>query len=232
MKRFWKDVTVVAVDGGWQVQLDGRGIRTVQGRPQVVPTPGLAEAMADEWAGQGETIDTGAFVFRDLADYAIDVVAPDPDAAIRDLLPYGDTDTLCYRAEDGEPFNQRQVEVWEPVLRAAEQRWDVHFERIGGIVHRPQPPATLARMEAVLAAQGAFTLAPLAMMANLAASLIIAITAIEPDANIESLWNAANLEEDWQADLWGLDAEAEARRKARFEAFSLAARFARLARFD
>ena len=36
-------------------------------------------------------------------------------------------------------------------------------------------------------------------------------------------------EEDWQAELWGQDAEAEAVRKARFDAFALAMRFVALA---
>lgn len=230
MKRFWKDVAVAAVEGGWQVRLDGRGIRTARGNPQVVPTPDLAEAMAGEWAAQGDEVDASAFVFRDLADFAVDVIAPDPDAAIRDLLPYGDTDTLCYRAEEGEPLHRRQCEVWEPLLAAAERRWDIHFERIGGIVHRPQPEATLARLEAVLAAEGVFTLAALNMLASLAASLVIALAAVAPDADVEALWRAANLEEDWQAELWGHDAEAQARRDTRLAAFAAAARFAALAR--
>jgi chaperone required for assembly of F1-ATPase len=40
------------------------------------------------------------------------------------------------------------------------------------------------------------------------------------------LWNAASLEEDWQAEMWGRDAEAEARRERRGQAFLAAAGFA------
>ena len=78
MKRFWKEATAQATHGGWQVMLDGRPIRTQAGAAQVVPTPALAEALAEEWAAQGEEIDPGGFVLRDLADYAIDQVAADP----------------------------------------------------------------------------------------------------------------------------------------------------------
>ena len=81
MKRFYRDAAVAQAGAGWQVLLDGRAIRTQGGRPQIVPTPALANTMAAEWADQGEDIDTGAFVMRDLADYALDVVAPDPEAA-------------------------------------------------------------------------------------------------------------------------------------------------------
>jgi len=232
MKRFYRQVTVepAAGDTGWQVLLDGRGIRTPGRRAQVVPTRALAEAMAEEWAGQGEEIDAARFVLRDLADYAIDVVAPARAQAIAEIVPYAETDTLCYRADEGEALHRRQVEVWEPLLAAAEQRWDVHFERVSGIIHRPQPEATLARMASALAAESDFSLAALRNLASLAASLVVALAALAPGADAEALWNAANLEEDWQADLWGKDAEAEARRERRFASFAAAMRFAELAR--
>jgi chaperone required for assembly of F1-ATPase len=211
------------------VLLDGRGIKTAGGRAQVLPSRALAEAMAAEWAGQGEELDLGAFFMRDLADYATDVVALDRAGVIKSLLAYAGTDTLCYRAEPDEPLRERQDEVWDPLLVAAERRWDVHFERVAGIMHRPQPAATLARMAAVLAAEGDFALAALTTLTSLAASLVIALAALRPDADAEALWEAANLEEDWQAELWGKDMEAEARRERRFEAFAAAMRFARLA---
>jgi chaperone required for assembly of F1-ATPase len=230
MKRFYKQVSVEPAGNGWRIALDGRAIRTAGGRMQSVPSRPLAEAMAEEWAGQGDEIDVSRFVLRDLADYAIDIVAPGRHEAIRGLLPYAETDTLCYRAEQGEALHERQLEVWEPLLGHAEARWDMHFERIDGVIHRPQPAATLARLEAVLAAESDFTLAALRTLAGLAASLVIGLAAIAPDADPETLWNAANLEEDWQSELWGKDAEAEALRARRFAAFAAAVRFARLAR--
>ena len=230
MKRFYKDVTVGEVDGGWQVLLDGRGLKTVGKRPQVLPTRALAEVLAEEWARQGDEIDAASFLFRDLADYAIDVVATDRDETVRSLVPYAETDTLCYRGEEGEPLHQRQLDVWEPLLASAEQRWDVHFERISGIIHQPQPPETLVRMEAILSAENEFSLAALKTLTSLSASLVIALAAIAPGAVPQDLWLAANLEEDWQAELWGKDAEAEDRREKRYAAFEAAMRFAALAR--
>ncbi len=228
MKRFYKIVATEAHDGLWRVTLDGRGIKTVSGRPQLVPTQALAQAMAAEWDVQGEEINPAAFLLRDMADYALDVVAPDRAAAIRSLLAYAETDTLCYRAEQGEALHERQMELWEPLLVAAERRWDVHFERIGGIIHRSQPTATLDRLEAVLAAKSDFALAALRNLASLAASLVIGLAALETAADLQALWDIANLEEDWQAELWGKDDEALALRALRQEAFNASARFAAL----
>ncbi|OYX60980.1 MAG: molecular chaperone, partial [Novosphingobium sp. 32-60-15] len=161
MKRFYRDVTVAETGSGFGVQLDGRAIKTVSARPQVVPTRALADIMAQEWAEQGDEIDPARFMFRDMADYAIDVVSPDPAAAIDSLLPYAATDTLCYRAEPDEPFAARQRVMWEPLLTAAEARLGVKFVRISGVMHKPQPPETLERLRAELAKLDAFGLAAL-----------------------------------------------------------------------
>ena len=232
MKRFYKEVSVAEGDDGWRVLLDGRAIKTVAGRPQVLPTRALAEALAEEWADQGEELDPKGFVLRDMADYALDVVPQERADVIRSLVAFAGTDTLCYRAEPDEPLRERQEEMWEPLLHAAEQRWDVHFERIGGIMHRPQPAATLARMQAVLEATSDHELAALNTLTSLAASLVIALAALASEAEADALWDVANLEEDWQVELWGQDYEAQALREKRLATFAEAMRFARLARAE
>ncbi len=230
MKRFWSAASTVAVPAGWQVLLDARPVKTQGGSAQIVRSPALAEALAAEWAAQGPTVNPDTLPLRDLADLAIDVIAADRAGAITALLRYADTDTLCYRAEPGEPLHARQLALWEPLLRAAEVRWDIEFERISGVIHRPQSPATLARIERVLAVHDDFTLAALTTLSALAASLVIALAALDPGADPALLWQAAELEEDWQADLWGSDAEAAERRARRLASFSASQRFAQLAR--
>lgn len=230
MKRFYKEAATAEVAGGWQVTLDGRAIKTAAGRAQIVPSEAAAALLAREWADQGEEIDPARFILRDLADYALDVVAADRADVIATLLRYADTDTLCYRAEAGEPLEARQIEVWEPLLKAAEARWDIHFERIGGVIHRPQPAATLKRLEAVLQPESDFTLAALNTLTTLAASLVIGLAALAPDADSNALWDIANLEEDWQADLWGKEAEYVERRARRLATFAAAMEFARAVR--
>jgi len=230
MKRFWREVAVAAGDGGFRVLLDRRPIRTQGGAAQVVPTRALAEAMAEEWRRQGDAVDPAGFALRDLADHALDVVAPDRALAIAKLLAYAESDTLCYRAEPDEPLAHRQREVWEPLLKRIETAHGLRFERVCGIVHRPQPAATLAGLRRLLEGEDAFVLSALATMTSLAASLVVGLAALDPAADAEALWAAANLEEDWQAEHWGEDGEAMDRRARRLAGFAAAMRFAALAR--
>ncbi|MBV7264944.1 ATP12 family chaperone protein [Erythrobacter ani] len=235
MKRFFDTVGTREVDGdqtGWQVTLDGRGLKTVRGSPQIVTTEALAKMLASEWDIQGEELNPKLFPLRDMADYAIDMVAPERPAIAEKLVAYGDTDTLLYRADPDEPLYERQQEVWEPIVKAFEQSEGIEMVRISGIVHRPQKARTLAALKASLGSKTVFELAALEVMTSLAASLVIALSAAEKhdDKEAADLWRSASLEEEWQADLWGRDTEAEERRLKRQNDFLSAWKFMRAAK--
>lgn len=232
MKRFYNEVAVAEADGGWQVTLDGRGIKTVKGKPQIVPYQDMAYALAFEWRAQEEEIDPTSFKLRDMADYAIDIVAPHPAGVAYKLVAYADTDTLLYRADPDEPLFARQQDVWDPILSAFEQREEVTLKRVSGIMHAAQDEAALAKLRARLAALDAYSLAALESMTSLAASLVIGLSALEVSGDPRPLWRAANLEEDWQIEQWGRDEEAEDRRLRREVDFLFAHQFARLAQGD
>lgn len=227
MKRFYREAAAVEGPDGWHVALDGRQVKTQGGRILVLPNRALAELLAGEWAAQGEQIDPRSLPMRDLADYALDVVAHDPAAAVAALLRYAETDTLCYRADPDEPLWKRQQAVWEPLLCVCEAREGIRLQRVSGVIHRAQDDAALAALRARLEALDYLTLAALTTLASLSCSLVIGLAALEPDADGEALWDAANLEEDWQAEQWGRDHEAEARREKRKRDFLAAMAFAK-----
>lgn len=230
MKRFYKDVARQQVGDDWQVTLDGRGIKTQGGRPQSVPNEEMAIALASEWIGQGEEIDPATFILRDMVDYAIDVVAPHPAGVAHKLVAYADTDTLLYRADPDEPLYARQQEVWEPIVAAFEAREGVTMKRVSGIMHTAQNEASLETLRQRLITLDPFSLAGLESMTSIAASLITGLTALEPGQNADALYDAAHLEEEWQAEQWGRDEEAEDRKRKRQNDFTLAHNLTRLAR--
>ena len=230
MKRFYREAAAVRGLDGWHVALDGREVKTQGGRVLVLPNEATARLLAAEWDAQGREIDPRGFAMRDLADYALDVVAGDKAAAVAALLRYAETDTLCYRADADEPLWKRQQAVWEPLLEECEAREGIALERVSGVMPRAQDDAALRKLRGRLEGLDYFTLAALTTLAALACSLVIGLAALEPEADGEALWNAANLEEHWQAERWGRDAEAEERREKRKGDFLAAMAFARMVR--
>jgi chaperone required for assembly of F1-ATPase len=231
MRRFWRAVTLSRGGGGWQVALDGRGMLTQGCRlPQTVPNRALGELLAAEWESQGEEVDPASFPARDLADFAIDEIAFDQNAAIARLLPYADTDTLCYRAHPDEPLHDHQRREWDPLIERLADRVGARLKPVSGIVHRPQDGAALARLRKLLETYDPFTLAAMETMASLSASLTVPLLFIEDAGDPGTLWDAAELEQRWQRERWGEDEEAAANAARRREAFFHAAAFAAAAR--
>lgn len=224
MKRFWKTVSIV--DGA--IELDGRPVRTPARAALTLPTPQLAEAVAEEWRSVGEELDPRAMPLTGLANAAIDQIAPNPAPFAADLARYGESDLLCYRAELPEPLVERQAAHWDPLLDWARTRYDVHFETTAGIMHRPQPPATIARLQEVVAALDPFRLGALSPLVTISGSLVAALALLEGAADQETVWRAAQLDEDWQAEQWGEDELATRARDVRRADFDAAARFLRL----
>jgi chaperone required for assembly of F1-ATPase len=229
MKRFYKEATAVEADGGWSILLDGRPVRTPARALLVLPTAALGNAVAQEWASQGEEIDPAAMTMTGIANAAIDHVMPDPAAFAAPIAAYGESDLTCYRADGPEPLVARQAEQWQPLIDWAQARYDVSLRVTSGIVHVPQPPETLIRLGEAVRALDPFLLAPLSTLVSMSGSLIIGLAAVERAFPLAQLWQAAELDELWQAEQWGDDDQALLRRAQRHEAFMAAAGFAEMA---
>ncbi|PZQ58106.1 MAG: ATPase [Sphingomonas taxi] len=212
MKRFWTDVRV---DADRLIRLDDRPVRTPGRTPLALPGDALATAVAEEWRGVAETIDPRTMPLTGLANAAIDRIAPARADFAAGLAAYADSDLLCYRADAPHELVARQAAAWDPLLDWARERYDVHFEIVTGIIHRDQPPATRARLREAVASRDAFHLAGLSPVVTLTGTLVGALALAEAAVDADTLWRAANVDEDWQAEHWGEDALAAEARAAR-----------------
>lgn len=230
MKRFYTTVSVADTRGGHELLLDGRPVKTPSRAPLVLPNPLLAQAIADEWQGQGEEIVIASMPMTGFANAAIDRVAPEPERFVDDIVAYGETDTLCYRADPGDPLADRQHQVWEPILTWAEKRYDISLVRVAGIIHQSQSKHSLSRLQNVVSSYDPFGLAGLSTLTSIGGSLVGALALLEKAYDSVTIWDAVCLEELWQTELWGADADAEATRQLRRAAFDDAYRFCCMAR--
>jgi chaperone required for assembly of F1-ATPase len=225
LKRFWQSVAAVEEDGGWGVQLDGRPLPTPARAALRVPSRALAQAIAAEWDSAGDTVDPRAMPMTGLANAAIDRVAPDPEAFATGLARYAEGDLACYRADAPHELVEREAAGWDPLLAWARRRFDVDFAVAAGIVHVPQPAATVQRLAFAVAALDPFRLAGLSPLVTLGGSLVAALAVLDNAMSAENAWDAVSLDERWQLEGWGSDAEAEATLASRRSDFLAAARF-------
>jgi chaperone required for assembly of F1-ATPase len=225
VKRFWKAAEVVGEGGGWGIALDGRPVRTPARAALVVPNQALADAIAEEWRSTGEEVDPRAMPLTGLANAAIDRIAPDRAAFSAGLARYAEADLTCYRAEGPRGLVERQQARWDELLAWARRRFDIDFVTTDGLVHVAQPPATIERLAHAVAALDAFHLAGLSPLVTIGGSLIAALAVLEGAMTADHAWDAVSVDEQWQLEQWGADAEAEAALDARRRDFMASARF-------
>lgn len=224
MKRFWKEARVE--DG--QVLLDGRPVRTPKRNLLELPSAALASAVAEEWNGVGEDLDPRQLPLTGLANAAIDIVATDRNAFADGLARYAEADLLAYRATSPDALIARQAREWDPLLDWVRTRYDVHVEVVGGIMHRAQPGATIARLRDAVLARTDFELAALSPIVTIGGSLVVGLALVERAFDSEQLWSAVSLDELWQEELWGEDALGVEARAARKRDWDAAVRFLEL----
>jgi chaperone required for assembly of F1-ATPase len=228
VKRFWKDVTVEPEGEDWGIRLDGRPVKTPARAALVVPSLTLAQTIADEWRAVGEDIDPRALPLTGLANAAIDRVAPDRRTFAAGLALYAQSDLICYRATGPQELVAVQEIAWDALLGWARRRYDVDFLTTAGVVPVAQPPGTVERLSHAVEALDAFRLAALSPLVTIGGSLVAALALIEQVISPLQAWDAVSIDERWQLEQWGADAEAEAAIENRRRDFLAAARFLEL----
>jgi chaperone required for assembly of F1-ATPase len=213
-RRFYAKVDVEPVNGGFGVRLDGRAPKSLAGAPLVLPTEAAAQLVAGEWAAQGQEIDPGSMPATRLGWAALALDPGGRAAAVEHIASFAAADLLCYFASGPSSLVERQERRWGPVIAWAEGALEVRFRRTQSLVHEPQPRATLDRISELAAAEDAFALAGLVAAAGLFGSAILAFALRRGELTAEAAFELARLDETFQEERWGVDAEAAARADA------------------
>jgi chaperone required for assembly of F1-ATPase len=214
-RRFYKEASVGTHEAGFAILLDGRVAKTPAGNPLAVGSQRVAEALAAEWAAQGERLDPAAMPLTRIVNAAIDRVAGETDAVRAEIVKYAGTDLICYRAEGPASLVAAQAAAWGPLIAWAQEALGVRLTLAEGIVHVAQDESALVAIDAALQPLDALSLAALSTITALTGSAVIALAVLKGRLTIDEAWAAAHIDEDWQMSHWGTDEGALVRRAAR-----------------
>lgn len=206
-RRFYENVTVAEANDGFIVRLDTHELKTPAKKPLILPTVELAQHVAGEWQAQETDIDSYTMPTMRLVSTALDRVAEVPDETAQAFAAYGMSDLLCYRAENPDKLVKKQADAWDPILDWAKSRFDMSFEVTQGILPIDQPSDNEVRLIS-MAGDDVFRLTGLAHMAATLGSAILAIAVDEAHIDAQGAYELAFLDDLYQIDEWGADAEA------------------------
>jgi chaperone required for assembly of F1-ATPase len=234
VKRFWDIVTIAPTDVGYLILLDGRAMHLPDRTVLRVDAAALARAIAEEWQTAGGARG-GEMSFADtpltrLAGTAQQRIAPNPAPTVDAIARYAESDLLCYRAERPEALVQRQRQSWQPWLDWAAMTYDAPLRVSSGIAYVKQHRSSVAALRNAVAALDAHALAALGLAVPALGSLILGLAIAEGQLDANTAHALGALDELFQAEQWGDDAEATARRDGLAAEVALAARFLELTR--
>ncbi|MDO5613604.1 MAG: ATP12 family protein [Paracoccus sp. (in: a-proteobacteria)] len=232
VRRFWKAASIRPAEDaqGWEVALDGKPLRTPGKLPLILPTQALAQAIADEWDAQDDIIRPDRMPLTRAANSAIEKVQPQFHAVAQMLADYGGTDLLCYRAEQPEMLVQQQAEGWDPLVDWSASELGAPLKITHGVIPVPQDQASLLRLHAEVAALDAFGLTALHDLVTLPGSLVLGLAVIRGRLDAQQAHDLSRIDEEFQAQAWGRDAEADEAAENRRAAMLVAERLWHLSR--
>jgi chaperone required for assembly of F1-ATPase len=214
MKRFYKDVSIASAEGGFCVLLDGKPIKTPARNALLLPTEALAGAIAAEWQNQGDEVIATTMPLLRLANTVVDGVAVNRADVIAAILRFGENDLLCYRAHQPPALAARQREGWDPLLTWVRQRHGAQMRVAEGVGHVDQTPDALLALRQALEEEGPFTLGALHVIASITGSAVLALAVAAGFIPGEEAFALSRIDETYQAEKWGEDAEAAKRAAA------------------
>ena len=230
MKRFYQKAEPARRAGGYAITLDGKPIKTPGKRDLLVPSEALAAAVAEEWNAQQAEVRAATMPLTRLATTTVDRVATQRAAIIRQTANYAATDLVCYRAAHPPALAARQQAVWQRLIDWAVLHYDAPLVVTSGVIPKSQPVASLRALAAVVAEQDDFALTALHVATATCGSLIIALALLEGQLDAGGAFAVSQLDESFQIEAWGEDAEQAARRRALAADIDAAARYLSLLR--
>src|SRR6185312_3502742 len=229
MKRFYKDVTVEEVPGGFRFLLDGKPVQTPARRPLLLSSEPLTEAIAQEWRDQDDEMQPAAMPLTRLVNTVLDGVQATRPDVIAAILRFGENDLLSYRVETPVELAARQL-GWNEVLDWAAERHDARLAVTSGIQHVEQSAETVAALRRTVDTRDQFELAALHVLSSITGSLILGLAVLDGRLSAAEAFALSRLDETYQAERWGRDHEAEERAAKLAAEMEQAARLVRLSR--
>lgn len=220
-KRVYKTVSVDENAGDFRVLLDAKPVMTPMRTPLSTKHRALAEAVAAEWDAQTPHIDPETMPLTRLVSTALDRVTPRRDLMIGELMKYAHGDLLCYRAAYPTNLGARQEQTWQPVLNWLAGTHGVTLTTVASILPHSQSPAAVEALRCAITALDDHHLTALQATAAITNSLALALALTHGRISAQDAFTAANLDETYQTERWGVD-ELARQRRALIEADLLA----------
>jgi len=193
-------------NGDYLITLDHRNLKTPGGAKLVIPKDRrlMAVLIANEWENQEEVLKQHALPVTSLASRAIDSLGgPVRHGVIESLLPFLDTDTICFWDERPNALVRMQKEHWDPLFAWTKDEHGIELARADGFAPARQSQETKERMKSVLEGMDQWELAAFERAVQASKSFVIALALCRGRLTADEAAQASHVEVRSQIETWG-----------------------------
>lgn len=203
-KRFYNKAGIEEAEGGYQITVDSKKVKTPAGNPLVVPNKTLAMAVSVEWNSQVETIKPANMHLTSLSNTVIDnPKTRTHDEQILHILEYLSSDSICFYADEPEELANLQEREWQPILQWFNKNYGVSVEPSHGLLTVDVSDDTEERLRTCLTPLDTWSLTGLEFAVETLKSFILSMALIDNHLTVETAVHLSRLELEFQISRWG-----------------------------
>ncbi|CAG2106658.1 unnamed protein product [Medioppia subpectinata] len=203
-KRFYKCVTIVENEDKYEINLDGRKLKTPNGHLFYTPNQSLALMVANEWQTQQRMIQLSTMHLTQLTNTAIDNPGHDCRQSLANsILEFIDSDTLCFRVNEPKELSHLQQTHWSPIVEWFEHRFECQIPITDTIALNPVSDEIKKNIFRHLCSHNRWSLIGLKFATENLKSLILSLALTQRRLSVDKCVDYSRLEEDFEIQEWG-----------------------------
>lgn len=197
-------MSITQNDDKYEINLDGRKLKTPNGSLFFTRNQWLALMVANEWQSQREVIRLSSMHLTQLTNTAID----NPTKSCRqtiaeDLINFMDSDTLCFRINEPKELSDLQQKQWDPIIQWFQNKFDCQIPVTQTVHLSPISKTTKERLYRHLCSHNRWSLIGLKFATENLKSLILSLALTQRRISINQSVDFSRLEENFEIEKWG-----------------------------
>jgi len=214
MKKFWETIEIKKKSSKeFYILLDDKKLKTPLKNELVLSNYLMAKEVLKEWDQSSDIIKTDDLVFYGLLSTAIDRVREEKNSYINDIINFIDTDLICYRADNPIDLVSFQNKHWDPVIILIEKYINNNVGVFKGVMPSQQNSKVHHKIKNLVVGLNDVQISVLHRITNLIGSVFLALCILKKDLSNKQAFELSFLDELWQAENWGYEEDASAKRK-------------------
>lgn len=203
-KRFYKEVSVTSSNDKFEINLDGKRLKTPNGNVFYVNNEPLALAIANEWDNQKEFIIRSDMHLTTLTNTAIDnPMKLDKQTVVNEILNYIESDSICFRIHEVNELFELQVKKLDPIIKWFEQRFQCKIPTTNSVELSQISMDTKQTIQRHLNSFNDWSLLGVQFATQNLKSLILTLALTQKQITVDDAVSLSRIEEEFQAGKWG-----------------------------